>query len=365
MIRKFLLTLGILTSMAAPAHADIAIGFSAPLTGNVALGGEQMKRGAEQAVADINAAGGVNGQKLALHEEDDACDPKQGVAVANKIASTGIKFATGFYCSSAAIPSSKVYMDEGVLMVVAGASNPRLTDEAKDTVLRVYGRDDQQGAFIAKYIAAHFPGKKVALVNDKSAWGLGLAEEVKKDLNTAGVKEVLYDSYAVGERDYSTLVAKLKQAGTEVVLLAGFPTEVGLIVRQLKEQGAKIQVIGGDTLTTDEFWLVAGPAGDGVLLSFLADPRKRPEAKTVVEEFRKSGHEPDGVTLYPYASVQVIAEGIRRAGTEDTLKVAQALRQSPVNTILGPLSFDAKGDISKQTYVIYRWHDGKYAEAGK
>lgn len=345
-----------------PAYADITIGFSAPLTGPVALGGEQLKRGAEQAVADINAAGGINGEKLVLYTVDDACDPKQAVAAANKIASAGIKYATGFYCSSSTIPASKVYMEEGVLMIAGGASNPHLTDDGKDLVFRCYGRDDNQGAFSANYIVKHFPGKKVALINDKSAWGVGLSEEVKKGLNNAGVKETLFDSYTPGERDYSSIVSKLKQNGIDVLLLAGFPTEAGLIVRQLKEQGLNIQVIGGDALTTQQFWSIAGARAEGTLMSFIVDPRDNSQAKVVVEELRKSGFEPEGDTLFNYAAVQSLAEGIKRAGKADPMKVAAAMRQSPVPTILGPLTYDAKGDAADIKFTMYRWHEGKYTE---
>jgi branched-chain amino acid transport system substrate-binding protein len=359
---KYMLSLAVLLCMTAQAHADITIGFVAPLTGPVALGGEQLKRGAEQAVTDINAAGGVNGEKLVLYPADDACDPKQAVSAANKIISAGIKYVTGFYCSSSSIPASKVYMEENILMVAAGASNPKLTDEAKDLVFRCYGRDDNQGAFDAAYIIKHFPGKEIAIINDKSAWGVGLSEEVKKGLNKADVKEVLFDSYTPGERDYSSIISKLKQVNADVLMLAGFPTEVGLIVRQMKEQGANIQVIGGDALTTDQFWSIAGARGEGTMMSFVVDPRDNPDAKTVVESLRKAGFEPEGDTLFAYAAVQSMAEGIKRAGKDDTMKIATAMRQSPVKTILGPVTYNAKGDAVDIKFAMYRWHDGKYAE---
>jgi branched-chain amino acid transport system substrate-binding protein len=364
-MRKILVISFTLFLITLPAHADITLGLVGPFTGNVALGGEQIKRGAEQAVADINAAGGINGEKLVLYPVDDACDPKQAVAAANKIASAGIKFVTGFYCSSAAIPASKVYMEEGVLMVVSSASNPKLTEEAKDTVLRVYPSDDKQGSFIAQTIIKDYHDKKIAIVNDQSAWGAGLAAIVKENLNHAGVKEVMFDAYTTGQRDYSSLVTKLKQIGADVVFMAGFPTEVGLILRQMKEQDTHIQVIGGDALTTDQFWEIAGSTGEGVLLSYTADPRKHPEAKTVVAALRKAGYEPEGVTLYTYGAVQVVAESIRRAGKSDVLKAAQALRHAPVNTVLGPLTFDGKGDVINPAFSMYRWHDGKYIEAIK
>ncbi|MDE2030636.1 MAG: branched-chain amino acid ABC transporter substrate-binding protein, partial [Alphaproteobacteria bacterium] len=347
---------------APPAHADIKIGLVAPFTGDLALGGEQIKRGAEQAINDINAKGGIDGQKLVLYPVDDACDPKQGVTAANKIASEGIKFVTGFYCSSSAIPASKTYMDEEILMVAAGASSPILTEGAKNgTVFRVYPNDNSQGAFIAQQLIKRYRGKRIAILDDQDAWGAGIAEMVKKKVEAVGVHPVLVDSYMAGTRDYGSLITKLEHYKVQVAFIAGFPTGVGLIVRQMKEQGAHIQVIGGDALTTNQFWNVAGPAGNGVLLSFVSDPRKRAEAKPVVAALRKAGFEPEGVTLYAYAAVQTVAAGIER-GAGDPFKAAKALRAKPVNTILGPLSFDPYGDITHPAFSLYQWHNGNYNE---
>jgi len=348
----------------APAYADVTIGFVEPMTGKYAVLGEQLKRGTDQAVKDINAAGGINGEKIVLHPGDDACDPKQAVSAANEMASAGIKFVVGHVCSGSAIPASKVYMEEGMLLISPGASNPKLTDEAKDLIFRTFGRDDNEGAVLGQYIAKHFRNQKIAIIQDNSAYGYGMAEAVKKILNGRGVNEVLFEGYTPGERDYSALISKLKQAGVEVLIIGGYHTEAGLIARQIKEQGVNIQIVGGNALVTDEFWSIAGPAGEGTLISFTSDPRKVPQAKNIIEEMRKSGYEPEGYTLFSYAAVQIMAEGIKRAGKTDPMKVAAALRSAPVQTILGPLSFDAKGDVSGVEYAIYRWHDGKYTEVG-
>jgi len=350
---------------AAPARADVVVGLAGPLTGQYAIFGEQMRRGAEQAAADINAAGGINGEKLVLREADDACDPKQAVTVANQMMSGGVKFVIGHYCSGSAIPASKVYMEEGAVFITPAATNPKLTDEGKDVVFRVCGRDDRQGEADGRYILQHFAGKKIAIAQDQSAYGRGLADVVKATLNAGGVKETLFEAYTPGERDYSALISRLKQAGVQVLFIGGYHTEAGLIVRQLKEQGAAIQVIGGDAFVTDELWKIAGTAADGLLMSFGPDPRKRPEAQALLAMLRKSGYEPEGYTFYTYAAIQAMADAIRRAGAADPLKVAAALRAAPVKTVLGTLSFDAKGDVTDPAYVMYRWHDGKYAEVGE
>jgi branched-chain amino acid transport system substrate-binding protein len=361
-MKKSLLLASMFMTLASPAYADISIGFIAPLTGQSAIFGEQLRRGAEQAVTDINAAGGIKGEKLKLEEADDACDPKQAVAATNKLISQGIKFIVGHLCSGSAIPSSKIDMDEGVMMITPGASNPKLTDEAKDVIFRTYGRDDREGAFVGTFLLTHFQGKRIAIINDSSAYGLGLAQEVKKALNAGGVNEIMFDTYTPGERDYAPVISKLKQAGAQVVVIGGYHTETGLIARQIQEQKANIQIVGGNALMTDELWKIAGASAEGLLMSYTSDPRKNPEAKDVIAVMRKSGFEPEGFTLNSYAAVQVVAEGIKRAGTSPT-KAAAALRQSPpVGTVLGPLSYDAKGDIENVKYAMYRWHDGTYAE---
>lgn len=360
-MKRFFAAFALIALASLPARADVTLGLAGPLTGENAFFGEQMKHGAEQAVADINAAGGINGEKLVLHFADDACDPKQAVTVANQMASLGIRFVVGHACSGASIPASKVYNEEGILMMTSISTNPALTDAGFKTIFRANGRDDQQGQIVAQYILKHFHDKKIAIAHDQSAWGHGIAEELRKSLNAGGVKEVMFETFAPGERDYSAFISRLKQAGVEVAFLGGYHTSVGLIVRQMKAQGAAFQVIGGDALFTSQFWAITGPDGEGVLMSYSPDPRKYPEAKAAVEALRKSGFEPEGYTLNTYAAVQAIAEGIKRAG-RDPIKVAGALRQTPVKTVIGPLAFDAKGDISGTNFVLYHWHHGKYAE---
>jgi len=349
---------------ALPARADITIGLAAPLTGPFAMAGEQLKRGAEQAVADINAAGGIKGEKLVLREADDACDPKQAVAVANEMISSGIKLVVGHWCSGAAIPASKVYMEEGVVMI-SPASNSKLTDEGKDVIFRVGIRDNLQAEAAARYLIRHFRDKKIAILQDNSAYGRGFADQVKKALNEGGVQEAMDEAYTPGERDYSALVSKLKQEKIDAALIGGYHTEVGLIARQMKEQGAAITLLGGVSLTTSQLWSITGPAGEGILMVFGPDPRSRPEAKAAIEALRKSGFEPEGYTMYAYAAVQTAAEGLRRADKTQPLKIAAGIRAAPIETVLGKLSFDAHGDIAGFPVRIYRWHDGKYAETGE
>ncbi len=340
--------------------ADINIATAGPMTGQYASFGAQMKAGAEQAVADINAAGGVLGQKLSLSIGDDACDPKQAVAVANEMVGKGVVFMAGHFCSGSSIPASSVYTEEDILQISPASTNPKFTDEGGPNVFRVCGRDDQQGIVAGGFLAKQFKGKNVAVIHDKTAYGKGLADETKKAMNKAGLKEKLYEAYTAGEKDYSALVSKLKQNSIDAVYVGGYHTEAGLIVRQMRDQGMNTRLVSGDALVTDEYWSITGPAGEGTLMTFSPDPRKNPKAAPIVKKFRDKGIEPEGYVLYTYAAIQVFAQAAQEAGSTDLDKLLKVLHKSKFDTVLGDLSFDSKGDVTLPGYVFYEWKNGKY-----
>ena len=352
-----------LAALATPVLAqDIPIAVAGPMTGPLASIGDQMKRGAEAAAQAVNEAGGVNGKKIKIVVEDDVCDPKQAVAVANLIVGQQIKFVDGHACSGSSIPASEVYAENNILMMSPASSNPVLTEKGHSTILRLYGRDDAQGAFIAPWIAEKFKGKKIAILHDKSAYGKGVADVVKDKMNAAGVKEVLFEGVNPGDKDYSAIVSKLKGAGAEVVYFGGYHPEAGLIIRQAADQGYKPQLIAPDSLETSEFWQISGPAGEGVLFTFPTDPRRSPAAAHAMEQFKAQGYSPEGFTLFSYAVINAIADGIKKAGSEDPKAVAKALEDGqPVETVMGPVKFDSKGDIKDPRYDINEWKEGKYA----
>ena len=342
------------------AMADILISTAGPMTGQYASFGEQMRRGAEMAIKDINAKGGVLGQQLKLTIGDDACDPKQAVAVANKFVSEGVKFVAGHFCSGSSIPASQVYTEENILQISPASTNPKLTDEGGSNVYRVCGRDDQQGIVAGTFLAKQYGNKKIAILHDKTAYGKGLADETKKQLNKMGVKEAMYEAYTAGEKDYSALVSKMKSEGIDVFYVGGYHTEAGLMVRQAREQGYNAQLVSGDALVTDEFWKITGDAGSGTLMTFSPDPRKNKMAAPVVKEFRDGGYEPEGYTLYTYGAIQAWAQAVAKAGSTDTDKVEAALNSGQFDTVLGKIGFDQKGDVTAPGYVWYEWKDGTY-----
>ena len=347
---------------------DISIAVAGPMTGGESAFGRQMKNGAEQAVADINAAGGVLGKKLALQVGDDACDPKQARSVAEKFASARIPFVVGHYCSSSSIPASEAYADGNVLQITPASTNPLFTERKLWNVARVCGRDDQQGIVAADYISKNFKGKNVAILHDKSTYGKGLADEMKKALNKAGAKEKMYEAYTQGDKDFNSLVSKMKSNKIDVVYVGGYHTEAGLILRQMRSQGLASQMISGDAIATNEFWSITGPAGEGMMFTFGSDPRKRPTAAAVVKKFKDKNVDPEGYTLYTYAALQIWTQAVAKAKTTDAKKVAETIKGSKWDTVLGPISYDKKGDITTVDYVFYKWSkDGKYDEipAGK
>lgn len=341
---------------------EITIATVGPMTGQYASFGEQMRRGAQMAVADINAAGGVLGRQLRLEIGDDACDPRQAVAVANQMVSRRVAFVAGHFCSGSSIPASEVYAEERILQISPASTNPVLTDRGARfaNVFRVCGRDDQQGQVAAAYIADNFRGKQVAVIDDRSQYGKGLADVTRAELQRLNVAVAVSEQINQGDRDFAALISRMKAARIEVIYFGGYHTEAGLLVRQAREQGLAAVLISGDALVTQEFWSIAGAAGEGTLMTFDADPRKNPVAAPVVARFRAQNYDPEGYTLYTYAAIQTWAQAVAAAGNTSTPNLIPILRQREFQTVLGNIRFNEKGDTSTPAYRVYVWRGGRY-----
>ena len=359
---SLVLVAGLLFASAAAAQ-DLTVAVAGPMTGREAVFGRQMRDGAELAVADINAAGGVLGKKLKLQVSDDQCDPKQARSIAEQIASSKLPFVAGHYCSSSSIPASEAYAEGGVLQITPASTNPTFTERGLWNTFRVCGRDDQQGAVAGEYLAKTFANKNIAILNDKTTYGKGLADETKKAMNKAGVQEKVFESYTKGESDFTALVSKMKAAGIDVVFVGGYHQEAGLILRQMRDQGMKTVLMAGDALADKEFASITGPAGEGTLFTFGPDPRNKPTAKAIVEKFKSKNIDPEGYTLYTYAAMQVWSHAVAKAKTTDPKKVMETIKGGAWDTVIGKLEFDAKGDLKQLDYVVYKWDaKGGYTE---
>lgn len=359
---NYLRTLALSASMlaASAAHAQIKIGVAGPITGANAAFGAQLTNGAEQAIADINAAGGILGNKLETVLGDDVSDPRQGVSIANKFAAEGVRFVVGHFNSGVSIPASEVYAESGIVQITPASTNPQFTERSLPTVFRTCGRDDQQGAVAGSFILQNFKGKKVAVVHDKTPYGKGLADETKKVMNKGGLQEVLYEGVNPGEKDFTALVSKLKSAGVEFIYWGGLHTELGLIIRQMRDQGLNTVAMGADGIVSEEFASIGGPGVEGTRMTFPPDPRKRPEVQEIVKRFvEQRKFNPEAYTLYSYAAVEVIKQAAEKAGSLEPSKVAEVMKSGMTfKTVVGDIAYDKKGDRTRPDYVVYTWKKG-------
>lgn len=367
MQRAIVPTLGMISlfSLSTNSYADIPIGIAGPMTGGYAAFGEQLARGAEQAIADINAAGGIHGEALRLVTLDDACEPKQAVTVANRfVDQEEVSAVIGHFCSSSTIPATFVYADADVLMITPASTNPAVTAQAFPTIFRNCGRDDQQGITAAKFVTRGLRASRIAVIHDKDTYGKGLADALVDEIDNMGYQPVLYEGLTRGEKDFNALVTRLKRLSPDVIYFGGMHTEAGPFVRQLREQGVDAPFVSGDGVVSEEFVVAAGgkPNLVGVYMTFGADPRDTPEGASVVSAFRDNGYEPEGYTLYSYASVEIVAEAMKAVSDPlDGYALATWLHANPVNTIIGEKTWDDAGDLIDSDYVVYRWNaEGHY-----
>ncbi len=360
-------TNGSSTSKQPQAPADeIVIGVAGPMSGALKPFGEQLRRGAQQAVADLNAQGGVLGKQVRLVIGDDQCDPPRAVRVANNLVNKGVVFVAGHFCSGSSIPASEIYAEEGIVQITPASTNPKLTEMAAadgvQTLFRTTGRDDRQGTFAGAWLATKYAGKNVAILHDRSAYGREVADEALRAMEAAGLKAALRDTYAQKQADFSALIAKLKNSNIDAVYIGGYHNDVALIVRQAREQGFNGEFASVDALNTSEFWRIAGSSGKGVRFTDAASLADLPGARTVVANFRAHGSEPEGYALNAYAAVQAWAAGAEIAKSTIGSDIAAALHANTIPTVLGDLDWDAKGDLKNPRYAWYVWSGGEFFE---
>jgi len=359
-LSKFLSATAIVSALLlTPAFADtIKIGVASPYTGPNATFGEQVYSGVSAYVKGVNDAGGINGRQIELVKGDDACEPKQAVAVANRFVDQDkVQAVIGHFCSSGTIPASEIYNDAGILMMTPSSTNPIVTDRGFDNVFRGCGRDDQQAVVAGSFILDTLKRDRIALIHDKDTYGQGLVDAVKKTLEERGVTPVLYEGLTRGERDFNALVTKIKSTGANAVYFGGLIPEGGPLVRQLKEQGVDVVFVSGDSFAQAELVAAAGgPANlKDVYYSATPDPLADPSTKGVQDALEQAGVAPANYTLYGYANAQAVVAALK-AG-EDLAAQADYLRGNTVDTAIGNVTWDEKGDIKDFRFVFYTFDD--------
>jgi branched-chain amino acid transport system substrate-binding protein len=342
-----------------PLRAEILVGLAGPMTGTRAWSGQQFQRGAELAVANINANGGVLGQQLKLVIGDDANDLQQAKAVADKFVSDRVSLVVGHRSSDMTRAVSDIYASANIIQITPSATNPELTERGIKSLFRVSGRDDQQAIFASDYLRKNWGNRSIGIIHDNSSYGLGLAKATQNHLNDQGINEVLFRGFKTGELDYGNLLNEVKQKAVDVLYIGAYSAESALIIRQARDAKMDFQLVSGDALHNSDFWMIAGDAGLNSLFTFDIDPRTRPEAATLVQRFRDNGYEPEGYTIHTYAAIQVWAKAVEKAATLNFDKVVKMMHETTFTTVLGNISFDEKGDLSNHDYVWYSWQQGK------
>jgi branched-chain amino acid transport system substrate-binding protein len=355
-----LLTSALALAAAGDAGAEIDIGFANPLSGPYALTGTRNRIAVEMAVDDLNREGGVLGQALRLVAVDDRCGLQASVEAAHRLVEARVPVVIGHLCSHSSLLAVGIYETADVLMITPSSTHPRLTEEGRQNIFRLTGRDDRQGALAGNFLATRWAGDEIAILHDGTTYGEGLALEARRQLRVRGIEEAIYGVYGPNEQDYGNLAARLEQAGIAVLYIGGYGPDAARILRAVRARGEELQLVSGDALGMDEFWTIAGPAGAGAIFSSRRTGATLPEAADVLAGFRARGLSPHTGGLSSYAAVQVWAQAVERAGTVELWELTKMLRRGRFDTVLGPVVFDDKGDLEDGAWEWQVWHDGSY-----
>ncbi|HHX33871.1 MAG TPA: branched-chain amino acid ABC transporter substrate-binding protein [Gammaproteobacteria bacterium] len=339
------------------AAEPIKIALAGPVTGPVAQYGDMQSMGALMAIEQINKAGGVNGSMLEAVTYDDACDPKQAVAVANKIVNDGIRFVVGHLCSGSSQPAADIYDEEGIMMITAASTAPELTEKGHTLIFRTIGLDTMQGPTAGNYVVEQLKPKRAAILHDKQQYGEGIATSVKKALDDAKIPVVLFEGVTAGDKDFSALIAKLKKEDVDFVYFGGYHPEMGMLLRQSAENKFDARFMGPEGVGNSDISAIAGEASEGMLVTLPKAFDEDPKNADLVEAFKAKKQDPRGAFVFPaYAAAQVMADAMTISKSQDPEKVADVLRSNSFDTPTGTLEFDDKGDLKNFSFVVYEWH---------
>lgn len=355
----FALSLGLVLSCSMGPRT-VKIGVAGPMTGSDAKQGQDILNGVKLAVEEWNARGGVLGKKIEVLWEDDRSDPKEAVAVAHKLVNLGAVAVVGHYGSSCSIPASVVYHEAGVVQITPSSTNSDLTlREKRATVFRACGRDDQQGAMAAQFVREVLKKKRVAIIDDKTTYGQGLASDFGKNLGP-GVKVVASEHIQRGDKDFSAVLTKIKPLAPELIFFGGYYPEAGLLVTQMRRLGIKAVFMSGDATIEQEFLKIAGRDAEGSYLSYGPPVEELESARKFVEAYRKTYGDIGPYSLYAYDAANVVLKAIEIAGELDGQKIAAAIHGNVFNGARGSLEFDENGDLKNSPYMMWLVKNGKF-----
>lgn len=341
----------------------IRIGVVAPLTSDQAEIGIDLKNGAVMAVEEANAAGGVLGKKLEVAQMDDKHDPKEAVAVAQKLITDPLVVAVvGHLNSNCSIPASSKYHEAHIAMISPASTNPELTKKGYPEIFRVCATDAFQGPFGAEFAIKNLGNKRIAVLHDRSQYGQGLADEFRKAVNQLGLKELIFEGITQGDRDFNAILTKVKSLNPDLIYFGGMYPEGGLLAKQMRELGIKAQYMGGDGLYVPGYIDIAGKNAEGSIMTFLAPPWDEfPAAKAFVSKFVPKYGQIKTYAPFAYDAANIIIDAIKRAGTTDRAAIVKAIHETKdFNGVVGITNFDEKGDTTNKAMFIYTVKDGKF-----
>ena len=358
------LSLALIASACSKKQPDvIKIGIAGPMTGDQSRYGVDFKNGAGLAVEHWMAKGGVGGKKVEIIQEDDQHDPKQAVAVANKLVNEGVVGVIGHFNSSCSIPASKVYMDGGIPELTPSTTNPQFTEQGYWNVFRVCGRDDQQGKVGAEFVAEGLKKTKVAVIHDKTTYGQGITDVFRKSIGAD--KVVYYGSIIQGDKDFKSVLTAVKSAKPEVIYFGGMYPEGGLMVKQAREVGLDAVFVGADGAMDAKLIEIAGPGAEGFYMTFTPDPAGMDSAKSFLDEYTKKFGEPGPYSIYAYAATDILLRAIDETKSTDGKTLAGYMRKNGFDGPLGRVEFTEGGDNKNAHYVVWEVKGGKFVQVTK
>jgi len=340
----------------------ISIGVPVPLSGSYASAGTDILHGAQLAAKNINAAGGVDGKKITIVSQDDACQAQTGAQAAAKLVSQGVVAAAGGYCSTAALPELSTFHRSGIPYVMDASTNPQLTEQGFAEAFRTIGRDDEQGPFVAKFITGFLHDKRIAVGNDNSTYSKGLADSTVSALQKAGAQVVFNNALTPGQSDYTSYLTKIAQSKPQLFYYTGYYPEYGLMLKQAQQLGLKFTMMGGDSNNDPTLIKTAGSAANGTLVDTAPLAQFLSSAKAYVSAYQAAyGTGPGPYSSYEYDAVGVVAQAIKKAHSTQPAKIIAALRgTTSYNGITGRFGFDSHGDRKPVNYIVITVKNGSF-----
>ncbi|UDM51096.1 branched-chain amino acid ABC transporter substrate-binding protein [Cupriavidus sp. MP-37] len=342
----------------------VKIGHAAPLTGGIAHLGKDNENGARLAVEEVNKSGlevGGKKVKLELVGEDDAADPKTGTAVAQKLVDAKVVAVVGHLNSGVSIPASKIYSDAGIVQISPSSTNPDYTKQGFKTTYRVVATDAQQGPALANYAAKTLNAKSVAIVDDATAYGKGLADEFEKTAKAAGVNVVAREATNDKATDFKAILTKIKGKKPDVIMYGGMDATGGPFAKQAKELGIGAKIVGGDGVCTDKVAELAGDAVTNIICSEAGLALSRMEQGADFDK-RYQARFNAPVQIYApftYDAVMVIVDAMKRANSTEPAAILAEMPKTNYKGVIGNIAFDEKGDMKEGTITLYEYKDKK------